>query len=222
MIRNHLNMNCLELSLPEEMQYSVVFRNAKDKDKFIKRTERIIRSSLEYRDYIVFLRENVDMTKCAFFNAVSNEQGKHIHIEIHHAPFTLYDYVKAVVERYESEGLPMNDLMIADEVMELHYNNQVGLIPLSKTIHEMVHNSDKITIPLNMIYGDYRSFLESDEYASLEQIDFLYDKLEIEIAKTKAITPETFDSIKKQFTYINIEDAAPVEKRELVETPNVA
>lgn len=220
MLKNHLSV--LELGLPEEMQYSVVFRNAKDKDKFIKRTEQIIRSSMEYRDYIVFLRENVDMTKCAFFNAVSNEQGKRIRIEIHHAPFTLYDYVKAVVERFESEGLPLNDLLIANEVMELHYNNQVGLIPLSKTIHEMVHNSDKIPIPLNMIYGDYRSFLASDKYSSLEQIDYLYDKLEIEIAKTKAITPETFDAIKKEFKYINIEDAAPVEKRELIEKSEVA
>ena len=220
MLKNHLSV--LELDLPEEMQYSVIFRNAKDKDKFIKRTEQIIRSSMEYRDYIVFLRENVDMTKCAFFNAVSNEQGKRIRIEIHHAPFTLYDYVKAVVERFESEGLPLNDLLIANEVMELHYNNQVGLIPLSKTIHEMVHNSDKIPIPLNMIYGDYRSFLASDKYSSLEQIDYLYDKLEIEIAKTKAITPETFDAIKKEFKYINIEDATPVEKRELIEKSEVA
>lgn len=209
--RNHKDAIWLDLSLPEEMQYSVILKNAKDKDKFIKRVERNVRSSMEYKDYIAFLKENVDMSKCAFFNAVNNESSSHIRIEIHHAPFTLYDYVKAVVERYESEGLPLNELLIADEVMELHYNNEVGLIPLSKTIHEIVHNSDKIIVPLTMIYGNYKAFLEKDEYAGLEEIDFLYEKLEREIARTKSINSESFDFLKKQFRYINIENTKPVE-----------
>ena len=56
--------------------------------------------------------------------------------------------------------LLINDLYITDEVMELHYNNKVGLIPLSATVHDMVHNS-YMFIPINKVRGFYRPFIES-------------------------------------------------------------
>lgn len=211
MLNKHEAALVKTLQSGEGMVYNVIFRNAKEKDKFIKRCERSIRGSKEYRDYIRFLKENVDMTHCAFYNAVSSDNAKHVSIEIHHAPFTLYDYVKAVVERYEAEEAELNELLIADEVMELHYQNKVGLIPLSKTIHEAVHNSDKVPIPLSMIYGDYKSLLEDERFMGLDQLGFLYDKLERAINESRTITQETFDAIRKQFTYLSIEGNEAVE-----------
>lgn len=203
----------LATSIPEDMEYVVVLRNDKEKDKFIKRCEKVIRSSMEYRDYISFLKEYVDMNRCAFFKNVSSEDSKRVKIEIHHEPFTLYDYVKVVVERYLDEGLPLNDLMIADEVMELHYNNLVGLIPLSKTLHQVVHNSTKIVIPLNMVYGDYSSFLDSDKYSPY--VEELFDKLEDKINRTKNLKSEDFEAFRKEFTYLDLKNVPKVEKMEL-------
>lgn len=209
-------INRIKTVIPEDMEYSPIINNEKDKVKFIKRTEKIIRSSQEYRDYILFLKEHVNMDRCAFFQNVSSEDAKRVKIEIHHEPFTLYDYVAVVVDKYQAEGLPLNDLSIADEVMELHYNNKVGLIPLSKTIHEVIHNSNKIVIPLNMVYGDYASFLSSPEYESY--VEDLYDKLETKLEATKNLTKESFDALTRQFTYIEMENVQPVEKQE-IETP---
>ena len=152
------------------------------------------------------------MDHCAFFKNISTETSKRVKIEIHHEPFTLYDYVAVVVDRYITEGLPLNDLMISDEIMELHYNNQVGLIPLSKTIHEIIHNSNKIVIPLNMVYGDYASFLSSPQYESY--VEDLYDKLEVKLNASKNITKDTFDALRKEFTYIEMTDVPAVEKQE--------
>lgn len=207
--------------IPEDMEYITIINNDKDKSKYIKRCENIIRASTEYRDYIAFLKEHVDMNRCAFFQNVSSEDTKRVKIEIHHEPFTLYDYVEVIVNKYISEGLPLNDLRISDEVMELHYNNQVGLIPLSKTIHEVIHNSTKIVIPLNMVYGDYASFLSSPEYESY--VEELYDKLESKINATKNLTKESFDALMKEFTYIEMKDVKAVEKQEIkTEKANVA
>lgn len=208
----------IKTEIPNDMEYSVNFRNEKDKVKFIKRTERIIRASLEYRDYIAFLKEHVNMNRCAFFQNVCSSEGKKIKIEIHHEPFTLYDYVEVVVNKFVDEGRDLNDLLIADEVMKLHYDNLVGLIPLSKTIHQMVHNSTKVTIPLNMVYGNYAEFLKSEEYGPYT--DALLDKLEEKIEKTKNLSEKDFENLKKQFTYLDIKDAKPVEKQE-VKTKNV-
>ena len=206
--------------IPEEMEYTPFINTEKDKVKFIKRCEKIIRSSLEYRSYIDFLKEYVDMNRCAFFKNVSNEDAKRVKIEIHHEPFTLYDYVAIVVDKYLSEGLPLNDLTISDEVMELHYNNLVGLIPLSKTIHEIIHNSNKIVIPLNMVYGDYAAFLASSEYEPY--VEELYDKLESKINATKNLTKDNFDALTKQFTYIEMDGIPEVEKQETRTSTSVA
>lgn len=206
--------------IPEEMEYNVIISSERDKVKFIKRCEKIIRSSNEYREYISFLKEHIDMDRCAFFQNVSSKENRRTKIEIHHEPFTLYDYVEVVVDRFIAEGLPLNDLLVSDEIMELHYMNLVGLIPLSKTIHEIIHNSTKIVIPLNMVYGDYSSFLSSEKYESY--VDRLYDKLEEKINATKNLTKDNFDALTKQFTYIEMKDVPAVEKQQIKEANLVA
>ena len=139
---------------------TVKLSTGKERKKFIKTVERIVRSSMEYRDYTSFLKENINMDHCAFFENISCKTDKKAKIEIHHEPLTLYDLVTIVLAKYEDEGLPLNDLYIADEVLELHYMNMVGLIPLSITLHKMVHNSDKLPIPLSFCYGEYNKLLE--------------------------------------------------------------
>ena len=212
----------LKLSAPQTMDYYVAISNDKERHKFIKRVEKIVRSSKEYRDYIQFLKEHVGLDKCVFFQNVTNggeNKKSRISIEIHHEPFTLYEIVDTVLTKYQDEGLPINDLLIADEVLELHYNNQVGLVPLSKTMHEMIHNSTKVIVPLNMCYGQYSEFLEEYEpYISEE----MYEKLERKMNETAALTPESFEAIMKEFTYIEVEGFNDIEKMELKEQINIA
>lgn len=191
------------------MEYSVSLRTEKDRNKFIKRIESLIRSSKEYKDYIRFLKEHMDLNSCVFFQAVSPEENKRFRVELHHEPFTLYDYVSVVLDKFIDEGLPLNDLLIADEVMELHYNNQVGLVPLSKTIHRLVHESVKVMVPLNMVYGNYDEFL--DKYKKYIP-DYLYDKLEDKLRKTSQLTPESFDALTQEFRYVEVEGVGTPEK----------
>ena len=71
----------------------------KDRERFIKNVELIARGSNLYKDYIQYLKEYRDMSKCAFFNNIcigKNKRAK-IRIEIHHEPFTLYDLVNIVL-----------------------------------------------------------------------------------------------------------------------------
>ena len=198
---------------PDPMEYYVSIETEKMKKSFIDRVEKLVRSSMEYRDYINFLKNYMDMNRCWFFQKVCQEKTngrKRISIEIHHAPFTLYDIVSTVIDRFQEEGRPLNALLIADEVMELHYANKVGLIPLSKTMHQVVHNSSKIKIPLYAIYGNYTEFL--DEYDETNYSEILYDKLEREIEITKGLKPEDFDAISTEFTYINVPGYDEIEK----------
>lgn len=195
------NIKKAEFVRPEDMEYSVYLNSDRDKEKFIKRIEQIVRSTMEYRDYIAFLKDYVNMNRCAFFNNVENAQGSKVRIEIHHEPFTLFDIVKVVVNKYIEEGIPLNDLYIADEVLDIHYRNMVGLVPLSKSIHQIVHNSNEIIIPLTIVYGDYKKFLE--EYSEFID-DELLDKLERKINETKSMNTEKLEK-KLTPTYVYVE-----------------
>lgn len=187
-----------------EMEYHVSVATDAEKDRLIKRIERIVRGSGEYRDYIAFLRQNIGMDACAFFNNVSKQSNKKVRIEVHHTPLTLYDITKIVVEKYIQTGEEIDDLLIAEEVTRIHYNNQVGLIPLSKTLHEVVHNSDKLTIPMYMIFGNYAKFLrEYEEYWKDDKS--ITKKIELMMKRTKELTSSSFDVLKEKFTYIKVD-----------------
>lgn len=188
----------------EPYEYILTFKTNKEKDKIIKRIERQIRASIEYRDYIKFLKDYVNMNACAFFKNISNDgaENKKIKIEVHHEPFTLRDYVEVVLNKYIDLGMPLNELYISDEVMQIHYENRVGLIPLSKTMHQVIHKSNKIKIPLYMVYGDYMGFMRGyEEYLTDEMIE----KLERKANETNAIKEDSFEPLEKQYTYLEID-----------------
>lgn len=207
----------LKIKAPKTMEYYVDIDNIKARTKFISRVERIVRNSLEYRSYIQFLKTNIDLNSCIFFENMSQEntgKRKKILIQLHHDPLTLYDIVDAVTRKFEEEGKPINAMLIADEVMECHYNNIVGLVPLSKTAHEMVHNSEKLYIPLNCVYGNYSEFIDK-YYDYLD--DSVFEKINRKVEKTKNMKPEDFDAIRKQFTYLEEEGYDEVQKVELLD-----
>jgi hypothetical protein len=170
---------------------------------------------MEYKDYISFLKEYVGLDRCAFFNNVVHDKtsaNKHISIEIHHDPLTLYDIVEIVLCKYEAEGLEIDEFDIADEVMELHYNNMIGLIPLSKTAHQLAHNSNKAPIPLTLIYGRYAEFLRIYEAYVPEEI---YDKIERRAEETENMTEDTFEAIRQDFEYVKVNGYEPISKMEI-------
>ena len=203
---------------PIDMEYEIRLDSDRDKEKFIKRVEQMIRSSLEYRDYIAYLKENVDMTKCAFFNSVENRSDSKVRIEIHHEPLTLFDIVSVVLTKHMEEGIPINDLYIADEVMNLHYQNMVGLVPLSKSLHQIIHNSDEIIIPLNLVFGDYAGFLR--EYSDYLD-EHILDKIERKINETKHFTQDMVDKLSPKFVYVNV-DGFELPKKMVIEKPESA
>lgn len=176
-------------------------KTSKDRVKFIKSIEQMVRSSMEYKDYIKFLKKNMDMDKCLVLRNISNENNKRYSIEIHHEPFTLFQIVDAVITKCEQEGQPLNAFYIADEVMRLHYDEKVGLIPLTKTCHELVHN-DKIFIPLQLVYHKYNDFFE--EYYDMLS-ENTKEALEIKVNMSLKCDKIQSNSLDTEFIYIDID-----------------
>lgn len=139
----------------------------------IKDVEKEVRKSFEYKRYINYLRDYVDMNKCAFIEGVEQDGTVNIKIERHHYPFTLYDICIIVFNKRLYYKEPLDLEMIAREVTELHYKMMVGLIPLSTTVHQLVHNK-YVFIPVDKVYGRYKAFVDSyKEFMLPEHIDVL-------------------------------------------------
>jgi hypothetical protein len=132
----------------------------KDFNKFISDLERTIRVSFEYRQLMSYLKNSEGMDECAFLENVSSRDNAKVKIEIHHSPLTLYDICMAVFKKRQANKEALDINSIAEEVMWLHYAGWVGLIPLSATVHEMVHNS-YLAVPVDKVRGHYRLFINS-------------------------------------------------------------
>lgn len=146
-------------SLPEFDIEDYDLSNPKDLTAYFKSIERICRNSRSYKKLIDFLREHVDMTKCSFYKNVNNIDTFSIKIHIHHTPLTLYDIVTTVYAKRLLNHESISELMVAKEVMWCHYNLIVGLIPLSETVHAIVHRG-QLFIPTTKVYGMYKGFVE--------------------------------------------------------------
>ena len=177
------------------------YNTPKDREKFIKTCEIVIRKSNEYKDYIKFLKENLNMNECAILSNIKSGNGKRYRIEIHHEPFTLFDIVETVINRRLENGESIGALKVADEVMDLHYSGMVGLIPLTTTMHELVHNG-RIFIPLQFIYHKYDEFFkEYEPYMNSALVEKLEAKVNLSLHTDNIVS----DSLDVEFVYLNVD-----------------
>lgn len=172
----------------------------KSKNAFVKYIEKIVRGSFEYKELIKFLREQIDMNYCSYFKNVNNKING-ITIEIHHEPFTLYDITYIIMEMYLKEGYPLKPSNIAEEVMALHFYGMVGLLPLSKTVHELVH-VDEIIVPITYVFGDVERFYRKYwQYMTTQQKEILAKSIKI-ADKLETLSPKV---LQKKFTYLDVD-----------------
>jgi hypothetical protein len=123
---------------------------------FIKSVERMIRTSHEYSQYLGLLKTNYDtMNHDDILSNISNADAT---IEFHHYPFSLYDIIDTVVSYHLTHDDKFTSYSIADEVMREHFANRIGLVPLTKTNHELAHDGH-LFISKTQVFGDYKAFM---------------------------------------------------------------
>lgn len=132
-------------------------------EKQVKKVEVGIRSSFEYRGIIQFIKHNLNVNHCSFYEGYSMKNG--LTIELHHSPFTLYDITEAVMAKSIKDKGYWETFRIIEEVNRLHYEFKIGLTPLNPTAHKLVHNQTLAVHPKIVIgfwkdfYGEYQAYL---------------------------------------------------------------
>lgn len=179
----------------------------KKRQKFINYIKKMVRRSYEYKTYIGFLKNELNLTKCTFLPMIDTKELKKVGIEFHHYPYTIHDIISIVLdERILVKGeKTISPFDIADEVMQLHYQNYIGLVPLTLTVHELVH-SGKIFVNLKYVFGNYNKFVNLYEGATSESYAQMLSNLEQMSTKEDIEGSINGDILDKNIMTINIPD----------------
>lgn len=158
--------------------------------KVINTIKSMCRTSNEYKALMIFLKEHRDFNQSFLYTGIKKTYEKKFTIEIHHTPFVLEDIVATVINKRMANGESMAFVDICNEIMWLHYSGLVGLIPLDKTHHALIHseNAPEVFIPLQYIdFGDFHEFYVQykpfipdnvkDTYSYLQDLSMKYERL---------------------------------------------
>lgn len=132
------------------------FHSEKEFDKFIKCVERLVRYSQEYKEWVSYIVETLGQDRCALTDELIGE----CKVEIHHHPINLYTICKSLVTEKMAKGHTFCSYDIATAVIELHFNNKIGYIPILGDLHEKYHNGF-LTLPIELVHGDYLHILKT-------------------------------------------------------------
>lgn len=157
--------------------YKDAIYDEKDFVKMVKNIEKLVRRSDEYSNFIGVLKNEHGLTRCAVLNNISCDDESNVEIEFHHYPFTLYDICSSVLENMLKNKEKVSTFLVAKKVIELHQDNKIGVVPLCKTVHDLVH-AGEIFINLKQVFGYYYDFAEmyKEELDAVGLID-LYNQL---------------------------------------------
>lgn len=182
----------------ESMGYDL--SEEKNKAAFVKYIKTIVRGSIEYKEMVDFLKKHIDMNHCSYFKKVNNSI-KGINLEIHHEPFVLEDIVYIVIRYFLDNDLPIDPAVISEQVMLLHYQGLIGLMPVTKTVHELIH-AKQIFVPITHVYGDVETFVKQYwDYMTDEQKDILAKSVKL-AKKLSELPPKV---LKKKFIYLDVD-----------------
>lgn len=139
------------------------FSNDKDKFKFIKSCEKMVRSSQEYRLWVEYIVDVLGQDTCEF----TSESIKECSIEVHHHPICLYTIVQTVIDDFIQNKERFSSFDVAAKVIELHFQNKVGYVTMLSNLHEKYHNGF-LQIPIEFVRGDYKYILTNYQIAEEE------------------------------------------------------
>ena len=183
----------------DKMPYDLL--EEKSFKKYISDLERSVRNSFEYRELIAYLKNTEGMDVCSFLDNVTSRDNTKVKIEIHHSPLTLSDICLAVFRKRQQRKESTNLEAVAQEIMYLHYIGWVGLIPLSATVHDMVHNQ-YLFVPTDRVRGNYKAFV--DNYYNFRDPDTL-DSLDAAEDATREYNNKQMELFNNHKIYLNVD-----------------
>ena len=142
--------------------------NIEDYRTFLKNVESVFRTSREYKAIKARLIES-GMTNCQVHGNLNSEM---VDIEMHHNMLTLFDLAMIITEHLIRTTGKASTFDVVRLLIDAHNNNEVLLIMLSKTPHQVYHNNPEFFLPFEMCIGEPWKFLEKYKYGITQDIAY--------------------------------------------------
>lgn len=142
--------------------------NIEDYRVFLKNVESAFRKSREYRAIKSRLIES-GMSNCQIHGNLNSEM---VSIEMHHNMLTLFDLAMIITEHMVRTTGKVSSFDVERLLVEAHNNNEVLLVMLSKTPHQVYHANPEFFLPFEMCIGEPAKFLERYKYGITQDIAY--------------------------------------------------
>lgn len=142
--------------------------NIEDYRTFLKNIESTFRRSREYKAIKSRLIES-GMTNCQIHGNLNSEM---VDIEMHHNMLTLFDLAMIITEHMVRTTGKISSFDVVYLLNEAHKNNEVLLVMLSKTPHQVYHANPEFFLPFEMCIGEPWKFLEKYKYGITQDIAY--------------------------------------------------
>jgi len=151
------------------------FENEAAYKKFIKNCEMLVRRCNEYGLWRKYILDVLQADHCM----ITNESNNQVTVEIHHHVPSLYILVTSLINKQLDDEKEFCSFDIAQQAIQLHYENRIGYVMLLRSMHEKFHNGH-LDIPISFVRGNYNHFLETySRYLDEPDLDKLQARLAI-------------------------------------------
>lgn len=134
--------------------------------RFLENAISSFRKSRTYRHYKAYLMD-LGLDRCQFHSALKsseNKEEKMVDLEMHHAILTIFDIALIITEHVLNTTGYITTFDLIHILKWVHKNNMVGVVMLSKTAHQLYHNTNEFFIHPSMVFGKWWEFLFEFKY----------------------------------------------------------
>ena len=117
--------------------------------EFINNCMKRFRSSKTYNNYKHYLYD-IGLDKCQLLGNINSEMAE---IQMHHNFLNLFDITLMIAEHWVKTMGMVTTFDVVQELKEVHKANEIPIVMLSKTAHQMYHNGDGVILPARMCFG---------------------------------------------------------------------
>lgn len=157
---------------PKVLQYKQTKESLLNVDEyrlFLSNAISNFRKTRTYKNYKSFLM-SLGLDRCQVHGNINSEMAT---IEMHHNMLTIFDIAYIItshITNTSDEGISTFDLVYL--LKKVHKEHKVQLVMLSLTPHQLYHNTDQLSIPPEMCFGDWYSFLQEYRYGISKDIAY--------------------------------------------------
>lgn len=134
--------------------------NMDEYKKFLDNSISRFRRSRTYKNYKAYLM-NLGMNRCQLLGNITDDMAD---IEMHHNFLNIFDIAILISQHILNTVGGLTTFDLVELLKQEHRLNNIPIVMLSKTMHQMYHDNNDFYIPLSMTFGMWHELLMKYRY----------------------------------------------------------